>query len=169
MACSYNESVDLLYSCNTFDFRRTDSVIRLPHIMLPHRMQKLRRIQFSTAFACYPDDEPLPGLPADFWNLPDKRGQWAAACEVLASMQHLQSLRISIIIWCRLARHGHSTDAYATLLWEILQPLKAVHASEFTVEITEPLETMRERLGDTPFRLSAREKLACFSSSITRC
>ena len=50
---SYTESVGLLYSTNTFDFRRSTTVIRLPHVMLPHRFQQLHRVQFSTAFACY--------------------------------------------------------------------------------------------------------------------
>lgn len=152
----YTESVDLLYSSKTFDFRRTDSVIRLPSIMLPYRIQQLRHIQFSTAFSCYDRPKLPPGLPADFWKLPDDRRQWPAACEVLASLQHLQYVWITVIPMCQLARHRHPVDV--ALLNEILQPLKAVHAAEFTVEISEPLELVRERLGTTPFHLVERKK-----------
>lgn len=162
MICSYSESVDLLCSSNIFDFRRTDSLIRLPYIMLPHRMQQLRRVRFSTAFACYDKALMPPGLPADFWKLPDDRRQWAAACEVLASLRHLQYVRATIIMMCQRERHRHNEafvrDVVQAKLWpEILQPLKAVHASEFTVEVTEPLDTVRERLGPTPFRLVERD------------
>ena len=153
--CSYTESVDLLYSANTFDFRRTDSVIRLPSVILPHRVQQLRRVQFSTVLACYYKWDLPPGLPADHWEIPDDRRQWPAACEVLASLQHLQYARITIFMMCQLERHRHTTKT--ELLYEILQPLKAVYAAEFTVEIAMPLERVRERLGTTPFRLLERE------------
>lgn len=158
---SYTESVGLLYSANTFDFRRTDSVIRLPHVMLPHRVQQLRRVQFSTVLACYNKWDLPPGVPADHWELPDDRRKWPAACEVLASLQHLQYARITIFMLCQLDRHRHATDH--ELLYEILQPLKAVHASDFTVEVAMPLETVRERLGTTPFRLLECEYPVCFS------
>lgn len=42
-------------------------------------------------------------------------------------------------------------------MYDILESLKAVSAREFVVEVTELLETMRERLGPTPFHLVERE------------
>jgi hypothetical protein len=56
---------------------------------------------------------------------------------------------------CQLDRHRHALKT--ELLYEILQPLKAVYASDFIVEVAMPLETVRERLGTTPFRLLERE------------
>ena len=94
-------------------------------------------------------------MPADFWQFPDDRRKWPAACKVLASLQQLQYALITIVITCQTDRHGHPTDP--TNLYEILKPLKAVRAREFVVEICELLETMRERLGTTPFDLVERE------------
>ena len=127
--------------------------------MLPDRIKQLRRIQFTTVLACYNKWDLPPGLPADYWELPDDKRQWPAACEFLASLQHLQYARISIFLMCQLERHNHPSNT--ELLNEILQPLKAVHASEFTVEVAVPLETVRELLGATPFRLDERESPVC--------
>ena len=123
--------------------------------MLPQRLQQLRRVQISTAFACYSRDDMPPGMPADYWQFPDDRRKWPAACKVLASLQQLQYARVTIVITCQPNRHGHPTDP--TILYEILEPLKAVRAREFVVEVTELLETMRERLGTIPFQLVERE------------
>lgn len=153
---SYTENVGLLYSNNTFDFRRSATVIRLPHVMLPHRFQQLNRVQFSTAFSCYgswPSQLPQ-GLPADFWSLPDDSRLWEEACQVLASLNNLRYLRITIEMMCRLEQHKHPVDA--SLLLEILLPLKAVSATSFTVEIPEGISSVRERLGEVPFRLIKR-------------
>ena len=100
---SYTESVGLLYSNNTFDFRRSATLIRLPHVTLPHRFQQLNRVQSSTAFSCYVSRRQLPqSLPAEFWELPDDRRLWEEACQVLASFSHLGYLRITIEMMCRL-------------------------------------------------------------------
>ena len=151
------EAGDLLYSANTFDFRRTDAVLRLPNVMLPHRLQQLRHIQFSTSFSCVDPPGQPPGCPADFWELPDDKRKWPAACDVLASMQHLQSLRVTIILSCQFEQHRHS-QPNTELLYDLLQPLNALHASDFTVEIAQHFEVMRERLETAPFRLVEREK-----------
>lgn len=151
--------MDCLYSANTFDFRRTDSVIRLPHVILPHRFQQLRRIQFNTVLACYGKWDLPPGLPADYWEIPDDTRQWTAACEVLASLQHLQRAHITIFMMCQLERHRHPLET--ELLYELLEPLKAVSASEFVVEVAMPLDTVRERLAQTPYQLLEREAPVC--------
>jgi hypothetical protein len=150
---SYTESVGLLYSTNIFDFRRSATVIRLPHVMLPHRFQQLNRVQFSTAFHCHVDRYTYPpGLPADFWELPDDRRLWPEACQVLASINHLGYLRITIEMTCRLEQHRHPVDA--SLMLEILLPLKAVSARDFVVEIPQGIDSvLREELGEVPFRL----------------
>ena len=151
----------LLYSTNIFDFRRSACVIRLPHVMLPHRFQQLSRVQFSTAFTChgweftsrsgwhYP-----PGLPASFWQLPDEYPLWEEACQVLASLDHLSYLRITIERMCLLEQHGHPVDA--SVLLKALRPLKSVSVRDFTVEIPEDTGFEREELGEVPFRLIER-------------
>jgi hypothetical protein len=134
--------------------------------MLPDRVQQLRHIQVSTILACYNMDLP-PDVPADFWDFPDDRWKWPAACEVLASLKHLQYAHISIFLMCLRQGHRqrHATDT--ELLCEILQPLKSVCASNFTVEVACPLERVRERVGQTPFRLLEREHSVCSSSAFT--
>lgn len=151
---SYNEGIDLLYSTHTFDFRRTHSALRLPHVMLRHRMQKIHHITFSTAFACYNPVDDRPGRPADYWELPDDRLQWQAACHVLASLHHLQRLRVTIILICQVEQHQHPTE---DLLYDFLQPLTAVRASRFTVEVAKPFQAVCKRLGNTPFQVVERE------------
>jgi hypothetical protein len=130
--------------------------------MLPDRFQRLRRVQFSTILACYSMDNPS-GVPADFWKFPDDREQWPAACGVLASLEHLQYAHISIFLLCLRQghRHRHATDT--ELLYQILQPLTAVSASDFTVEVACPLDAVRKRLGQTPYRLLEREYPVCSS------
>jgi hypothetical protein len=123
--------------------------------MLPHRLQRLRRLQLSTVLACYHKLVLPPGLPADYWEIPDDRRQWPAACEVMASLHNLQHAHITIFMMCQLERHDHATDA--ELLSDLLQPLKAIHASDFVVEVAMPLNTARERIGETPFRLLQRQ------------
>lgn len=147
----------MLYSTNIFDFRRTDALIRLPRIMLPIRLQDIQRVQFSTAFACYRTRHNFrKGLPSDYWRLPDDHCQWPAACEVLASLPRLQYVLVTLVLECR--KSPYCRDGSHPPLWyEILEPLKDVHASEFRVEIPELLQEMRERLGETPFRLVERE------------
>lgn len=125
--------------------------------MLPHRLQQIRRVQVCVAFACW--DE-MDTRPADFWRPPDNRCQWAAACGVLTSLQHLQYARITVLLLCQTEQHRHE-DSNAPLLCKILEPLSGVRATVFTVEIAELLEEMRERLGDTPFRLVEREAPVC--------
>jgi hypothetical protein len=124
--------------------------------MLPHRFQQLNRVQFSTAFSCLWDKWTYPpGLPADFWELPDDRRLWPEACAVLASINHLGHLRITIEAMCRLGQHGHPVHPVdASLMLEILLPLKAVSARDFVVEIPQGVDSvLREELGEVPFRL----------------
>lgn len=73
---------------------------------------------------------------------------------VLATMQRLESLRILVALRCPQALHPHPTDG--RFLCTILQPLKDVHAKDYQVVVTEPLEEVQKRLGSTPFRLLER-------------
>jgi hypothetical protein len=153
----YTESVGLLYSTNTFDFRRSAALIRLPQVMLPHRFQQLNRVQFSTAFDCTVSPWKLPpGLPADFWELPDDRCLWQEACQVLTSLDRLGYLCVTIELMCRIEPKPRRHPVKAELLLEVLLPLKAVRARSFAVVIPEGIDSVRERLGEVPFRLVER-------------
>jgi hypothetical protein len=117
--------------------------------MLPHRFQQLTRVQFSTAFACCSSwrlwDLP-PGLPADFWELPDDLRLWEEACRVLASFDRLGYLCVAI--------ENYSDRVDPELLLEILLPLKGVSARDFAVRIPGGfVDSVREKLGEVPFRL----------------
>ena len=126
--------------------------------MLPHRMQQLRRMQFSTEFACFDPEELPPGRPADFWHPPDDRRQWAAACAVFASLRQLQYVHITITRMCQRDGHQHPRDDES--MYDLLRELKAVCAVEFTVEVTDLAETVYKRLGDTPFALIRKDAVA---------
>jgi hypothetical protein len=121
--------------------------------MLPHRFQQLTRVQFSTAFSCWRLWDLPPGLPADFWELPDDHRLWEEACRVLASLNRLGYLCVTIEMMCRLTSfYSHHVDP--ELLLEILLPLKGVSAKSFAVQIPEGfIDSVREKLGEVPFRL----------------
>ena len=122
--------------------------------MLPHRFQRIRNIQFSTAFQC-------PVRPGTMHNatryLPDDATAWVAACEVLSSMESLERLQITIALWspnpCR--RNGNDNDS----MMAVLTPLCSIRASVFTVVITEPLtDEVRNSLGEVPFQITQRSR-----------
>jgi hypothetical protein len=73
---------------------------------------------------------------------------------VLASFDRLGYLCVTTEMMCRLESHGHPVDA--ELLIEVLLPLKGVRARSFVVEIPEGIDSVRERLGEVPFRLVER-------------
>jgi len=126
----------------------------------------VRQIQFSTAFAEYnPTDYP-PGLPADFWRLPDDRRQWQAACDVFTSLQHLQYARVTIITISQL--NPYSSPTNTDLLVEVLQPLKAVRAVKYVVEIAAPVGVVRARLGTTLFSVHERGPPVCSGEGSSR-
>lgn len=73
---------------------------------------------------------------------------------MLASLDHLSYLRITIERMCLLEQHGHPVDA--SVLLKALRPLKSVSVRDFTVEIPEDTGFEREELGEVPFRLIER-------------
>ncbi|EGP89674.1 uncharacterized protein MYCGRDRAFT_90331 [Zymoseptoria tritici IPO323] len=116
----YRESINLLYQSNTFDFREVEAVTRLPRIILPQRLQHIRRIHFSTAFQ-------VPFLRHAVYGphihiLPDDFSQWSAACRIFASFPALHELRVTIAIWH--ADPDRREDDEEALM-SLLEPLKA--------------------------------------------
>lgn len=154
MYSRYRETVDILYQSNTFNMRRAETIIRLPHVMLPHRFQRLRNLQFSTAFQC---PVRLDVAHADSGCPPDDAAKWLAACEVLASLDSLHSLQIIIAFWpVNQKRRDRNHDDSVEV---VLLPLKLVRAATFTVTITEPVtEEVTRRLGAIPYQLFQRER-----------
>ncbi|GIZ48430.1 hypothetical protein CKM354_001149000 [Cercospora kikuchii] len=157
----YHEAVDAIYRCNTFDFRRAASVNRLPHVILPHRLQQIRSMKISTAFSWpvlvdwkYPFDY----LASSFrYRGPDHPKEWLAACRTLASMENLAYLEVTIAIWPRDHRQGSSVEDEAVLT--LLKPLVEVRAKQFMVVLTTSLTPgIRKELEKAPFEISQRER-----------
>ncbi|SMQ47084.1 unnamed protein product [Zymoseptoria tritici ST99CH_3D7] len=150
----YRESINLLYQSNTFDFREVEAVTRLPRIILPQRLQHIRRIHFSTAFQ-------VPFLRHAVYGphihiLPDDFSQWSAACRIFASFPALHELRVTIAIWH--ADPDRREDDEEALM-SLLEPLKAARALRFTVILTQRIQdAVRMKLGPLPYELVQRER-----------
>lgn len=83
--------------------------------------------------------------------------RWRAACEVLATMEHLEDLEITIAVWSRTPTRRGATDDNSVVV--VLEPLKSVRATRFEVVLTERLtDGARKRLGSTPFVVTKRSR-----------
>lgn len=130
-------------------------------MLLPHRFQRIRRIRFSNAFIPLSstsetrnDGEEL--VSSRKLRPPEKWSRWPVACRVLASLEHLEELIITIAIWDKEASEGIMEDDSIIAL---MKPLKAVRARKFEVITTQALaERVEELLGPTPFRVSKRKR-----------
>lgn len=157
---SYNEAIDILYESNTFDFRRAASITRLPHVMPPQRLQRIRSISLSTAFACplrmaWSDEGQLASSYR--YSHPDAMSQWLAACKILASLEQLEDLKIVIAIWPWSREPGGKMDDEDIVA--VLEPLKAVQAATFSVVLTTNFtEDARQKLGPISFVVTQRER-----------
>lgn len=161
MKCSYREAVDALYSCNTFDFRRSASVIRLPHVILPHRLQRIRSINIGTAFASPVriDTSQIPGPPLSSYRYqtPDCPTDWLEACRILASLEHLTSLEVTIAIWPPDRRQGSSVRDEEVIA--LVRPLTEVRAVNFLVLLTTSITVgISSEFTDAPFKILQRER-----------
>lgn len=158
---SYREAVDALYSCNTFDFRRSASVIRLPHVVLPHRLQQIRHIKIGTAFASplRIDSYQIPGPPLSSYRYrtPDSTTDWLEACRILASLEHLTSLEVTIAIWPPDRRQGSPVRDEEVLA--LVRPLTEVRAVHFLVVLTTSITVgISSEFTDAPFKILQRER-----------
>jgi hypothetical protein len=75
---------------------------------------------------------------------------------VLTSLDRLGYLCVTIELMCRIEPKPRRHPVKAELLLEVLLPLKAVRARSFAVVIPEGIDSVRERLGEVPFRLVER-------------
>ncbi|KXS99433.1 hypothetical protein AC578_8141 [Pseudocercospora eumusae] len=136
----YAEAAEILYLANTFDMRRAASLIRLPQVIVPYRLQQIRSIRFSTEFECLSftrndppsaDDEVVTG----WWRPPDRASQWYAACDTLRSLQHLERLSITLALW-QLSPSNRDGPMDDDAVVAILKPLSSVHAKHYVVTLT---------------------------------
>lgn len=150
----YCETVDILYQCNTLNMRRAESIIRLPKVLLPHRLQRIRHLQIGTAFQC---PVRLDVSRARLKYPPDDASKWLGACEVLASLTSLHSLHITIAIWpVDISQRDRNNDESVQV---VLEPLKLARAAVFSVTLTEEVtDEVKRRLGAVPFQIIRRER-----------
>lgn len=150
------EATNLLYQCNTFDFRQSEGLIRLPQL-LPDRFQRIRRIRFSTAFQCPIHTEDPPRRQQVSRHVPDDPSQWPTACDLLASMKTLEELHITLAIWPQNLEQVADVDADS--IQALLRPLGKVQAARLEVVLTTNVpDEVIARLGTQPFCLTKREK-----------
>ncbi|SMR45606.1 unnamed protein product [Zymoseptoria tritici ST99CH_1E4] len=148
----YHESVNVMYQSNTFDMRQVESVIRLPKVILPQRLQHVRRIRFTTAFKI-PVRLDMPRKTRQL--LPDDHAQWPAACQVFATIATLESLEVIVALWSPIPSQRQPADVESLLA--VLTPLKLARASNYTVALTEPVPAeVRAQLGVLPYKLTQR-------------
>ena len=73
---------------------------------------------------------------------------------MLASLQHLDHLRIGLALLCLMDASGEHVNATdGGILFSLLEPLKAVRARDFVVRVEDPVRSVRARLGAIPYRL----------------
>lgn len=104
----YSETIDLIYSGNTFDFNSADTILSLSQTILPSRLNLLRVVRLEHSFPRFlyalsrpdtvssPKDIPSSDLDQFFESpytvAPFDAKTWKQACSVLASLTDLQKL-----------------------------------------------------------------------------
>lgn len=93
-------------------------------------------------------------LRSSNYELREKLNDWRKACDVLASMQRLEYLHITVQFDPYCPSHGEPR-AYPNDYVDVLQPLVDLRAETFTVVLTPPCpESARERMPAVlPFRI----------------
>jgi hypothetical protein len=151
---SYHEALDMLYQRTTFSARRTHAIRELPR-MLPTTWHRVRALQLSTAFQ-YPG---ATTTTQSHLRLPlDHFAQWGQTCRVLASL-NLSSLDITLALW-PLNPSRRDTPIPIDSLALLLDPLRTVHADQFTVTVTSnvPPDAKGELPPEFPFELQVRDR-----------
>jgi hypothetical protein len=115
--CRYSESIDFLYSSNTFDTNDADVIAFLPRILLPHRINKIRNVQILLSISLPPSYLPTNGRPVlTLLQPPEKikqhnhyyKKQWNAIWKTLSEMEGLEILRVELTMH---GRHDHLWEA----------------------------------------------------------
>jgi len=144
----YSEAIDILYTENTFNVRKSRTVVELPGTILPHRFHSIRSLHIDTVF-----DYPWPQttLPFPYWP-PDVPDTWPMAWKVIAKMRGLRNLRVSL---SQYDIHGSEEDMDDESVLNILRPLQAVKVPTFVVEFFWPVRRSQvlRKLGKVSFTM----------------
>ncbi|KAF2812495.1 uncharacterized protein BDZ99DRAFT_569164 [Mytilinidion resinicola] len=123
----YSETVDILYSHNTFSFDDLDALNWFGLTTLPRRRELITKLHFEYELVKTAQIF-QPQLP------PNDTKTWIDACNVLASMTNLQELRIIVN-----SPSGYSANNVFPLFPEFLEPLSHLSiAGRFDVYVPWP-------------------------------
>lgn len=133
---SYRETIDLLYSENTFDVERPSNITYLSRAIRPQRLNQIRLLKVSMHSR---NDDLLPpkGSKSDNFTL------WKEACNVLSSMKSLQVLVMSFVTWWH-TQHLQQIHFY-------LEPLQTLYVPSIDVLLFDNIDDRtKERLDQMP-------------------
>lgn len=151
---SYSETIDILYSENTFDFNHLDPLIDLPGTLLPHRLIRIHSLRLGWVFIL-PFVQEVPhrwaGLPADQWPPPPYNyPTWKVACEAIALMKELNEIHIHLSC----LGDVFYNDAPGLTFEPMLQALCGIHgAAVFEVTLHGWIQNDVEPPQNAPFKI----------------
>lgn len=119
----------MLYTHNVFSFKGSGGFLAFEKSLPERPCAWLRHVHLSTAFLTPKDTfRDNHGFP------PDDYDDWAKAAGALSRLQGLRSLRVEITVF-DVWDHFDTTAVDGASLTLILQPLKAIPISDFTIEL----------------------------------
>lgn len=110
----YTEAVAVLYETNIFDFNHLDSLLYFRQLVLPRRLNQVRRVNLSWNIK----------EPASSADPPNDLTTWHRVCDGLASLHGLQELRVHLSSEYYLPPGQHK-KAYWQPLLDPLRPIKS--------------------------------------------
>lgn len=131
-AIRYTETINLLYTTNTFCCHDPRGIIHLADALLPQRLAVLESI--------YIDMHPVYCFDSRVWE---------ECCEILAAMPRLRKLVVKIETYGRMEDYRDSVVACLDTLVAVKQP------REFEVLV----ERVLDGYGDAPFRMKVGEEV----------
>ena len=96
----YTETIDMIYSENTFDFTHVDPLIDLPRTVLPSRLCMIRSLRLKWVL-WFPLEQQAPrwlAAPPNFhWPPPPyDYSTWTKACKAMTHMHGLQKIFLTL-------------------------------------------------------------------------
>ena len=148
----YSESIEYLYSCNTFRFSTIPDLFKLDQVFLPQRLRSLKTLAFELP---YGDLLERSSRNQEVYLLPE----WTQTCLNVAAIPGLNRLRVDLLR-AKTAFDGSrvrtSVPNQEHTDW-ILQPLDAVRSlTEFDVRLHWDLTNVA-RFRNSPFNLWWRD------------
>jgi hypothetical protein len=153
MICSYLESIEIIYTANTFSLKGTRGITAFKSVIPPPQWQMIRRVHISTMFLT-----PKRIMPAHGYFPPENFSQWPMVCQTLKDMQALRSLCIEMIVWDIEYCDGSGSVDDESLAF-ILEPLNRVVVPVFEVELNIPIpDVVLTKLGQITFNLVVKQR-----------